>query len=126
MDYLEFLTRRHITKLDPKSVKCVLLEYLCRRHEYQCHAPLVQRYIVSRDVTFHEHVHFFPMSPSYQSPKDDEVLNYLLPTCSFLLIFLTLIFSLVFGRASVYLHIPLRDMFLIIRYLQLPIHSLQK
>lgn len=55
-------TRPHIIKLDPKSLKCVFLGYSRLQKGYKCFDPTLNRYIISRDVTFHENLPFFPMS----------------------------------------------------------------
>ncbi|KAJ9535088.1 hypothetical protein OSB04_un001836 [Centaurea solstitialis] len=63
-----------ITKLDPKSLKCVFLGYSRLQKGYRCFSPTLNRYIVSRDVTFHEKESFFPISPSCpQMDKDDDM-----------------------------------------------------
>ncbi|KAJ9544458.1 hypothetical protein OSB04_024165 [Centaurea solstitialis] len=72
-------TRPHITKLDPKSLKCVFLGYSRLQKGYRCFSPTLNRYIVSRDVTFHENVPFFPVSSSYSLGDSDDLLIYAIP-----------------------------------------------
>ncbi|KAJ9542741.1 LOW QUALITY PROTEIN: hypothetical protein OSB04_029247 [Centaurea solstitialis] len=74
-------TRPNITKLDPKSLKCVFLGYSRLQKGYRCFFSALNRYIVSRDVTFHENSPFFPVSPSSpQRNKDDDLLLYTIPS----------------------------------------------
>ncbi|KAJ9564855.1 LOW QUALITY PROTEIN: hypothetical protein OSB04_000821 [Centaurea solstitialis] len=72
-------TRPHITKLDPKSLKCVFLGYSRLQKGYRCFSPTLNRYIVSRDVTFHENVPFFPVSTSCSLGDSDDLLIYVTP-----------------------------------------------
>lgn len=43
-----------ITKLDPKSFKCIFLGYSEYQDGYRCFAPNLGQYTVAIDVTFHE------------------------------------------------------------------------
>ncbi|KAJ9553858.1 hypothetical protein OSB04_017903 [Centaurea solstitialis] len=72
-------TRPNITKLDPKSLKCVFLGYSRLQKGYRCFSPTLNRYIVSQDVTFHENVPFFPMSTSCSLGDSDDLLIYVTP-----------------------------------------------
>ncbi|KAJ9565708.1 hypothetical protein OSB04_001674 [Centaurea solstitialis] len=72
-------TRPHITKLDPKSLKCVFLGYSRLQKGYRCFSPMLNRYIVSRDVTFHENAPFFPVSTSCSLGDSDDLLIYVTP-----------------------------------------------
>ncbi|KAJ9558569.1 hypothetical protein OSB04_013183, partial [Centaurea solstitialis] len=72
-------TRPHITMLDPKSLKCVFLGYSRLQKGYRCFSPTLNRYIVSRDVTFHENVPFFPVSTSCTLRDGDDLLVYVIP-----------------------------------------------
>ncbi|KAJ9561432.1 hypothetical protein OSB04_006592 [Centaurea solstitialis] len=72
-------TRPHITKLDPKSLKCVFLGYSRLQKGYRCFSPTLNRYIVSRDITFHENVPFFPVSTSCTQRDGDDLLVYVIP-----------------------------------------------
>ena len=69
--------RPHLTKLDPKSLKCVFLGYSRLQKGYRCHCPILHRYLVSYDVTFLENIPFFPASSTYPSQgEDDDLLIY--------------------------------------------------
>ena len=47
-------TRPQVSKLDPKSLKCVFLGYSRLQKGYRCYSPSLNRYLVSADVTFFE------------------------------------------------------------------------
>lgn len=72
-------TRPHLTKLDPKSLKCVFLGYSRLQKGYKCFSPTLNRYIVSRDVTFHENIPFFPMTNCSNPRVSDDLLVYTIP-----------------------------------------------
>ena len=59
--------RPQITKLDPKSIKCVFLGYSRIQKGYRCYYPTLNRYLVSTDVTFVKNIPFFPASSTYPS-----------------------------------------------------------
>ena len=54
-----------VTKLDPKSLKCVFLGYSRLQKRYQRYCPTLNKYLVSADVTFLEHIPFFLTSSTY-------------------------------------------------------------
>ncbi|EOY04903.1 Cysteine-rich RLK (RECEPTOR-like protein kinase) 8 [Theobroma cacao] len=67
----------HVTKLDPKSLKCVFLGYSRLQKGYRCYSPTLNRYLVSADITFLENSPFFSSSSSYDSQgKEDDLLVY--------------------------------------------------
>ena len=70
--------RPHVTKLDPKSVKCVFLGYSRVQKGYQCYCPSLNKFLVFADVTFLEHCSFFPASfkSVEHTGEQDDVLLY--------------------------------------------------
>nr|GEV31520.1 retrovirus-related Pol polyprotein from transposon TNT 1-94 [Tanacetum cinerariifolium] len=64
-------TQPNITKLDPKSLKYVFLRYFCIQKEYRCYSPQLHRYLVSRDVTFHEDLSYFPVTTYRHQEEND-------------------------------------------------------
>ncbi|KAK9063841.1 hypothetical protein SSX86_017713 [Deinandra increscens subsp. villosa] len=69
-------TRPQLSKLDPKSLKCVFVGYCRLQKGYRCYSPTLQKYIVSRDVTFHENVPFFETVVTPQPDPSEEYLQY--------------------------------------------------
>ncbi|GKA33762.1 retrovirus-related pol polyprotein from transposon TNT 1-94 [Tanacetum coccineum] len=73
-------TQPNITKLDPKSLRCVFLGFSCIQKRYRCYSPQLHRYLVSRDVTFHEDLPYFPVTTYRHQEENDDMLVYVSPT----------------------------------------------
>ena len=50
--------RLHVSKLNPKSLKCIFLGYSRVQKGYRCYCPSLQRYLVSANVTFLKNTSF--------------------------------------------------------------------
>lgn len=68
--------RPPITKLNPKSLKCVFLEYSQVLKGLRCYSPNFNKYLVSTDVTFLETTPFFPSSDNPSQGEDDNLVFY--------------------------------------------------
>ena len=68
----------HVTKLDPKSLKCIFLGYSRVQKGYWCYCPTLRRHLVSTDVTFLENTPFSPNPIHTSQGEDDDLLVYTL------------------------------------------------
>ena len=75
-------SRPQVTKLDPKSLKCIFLGYSRVQKGYRCYCPSLGRYIVSVDVTFLENTPFTPSSSHSCQEEDDDLLIYTVTSSS--------------------------------------------
>nr|GFA01111.1 serine/threonine-protein phosphatase 6 regulatory subunit 3-like [Tanacetum cinerariifolium] len=73
-------TQPNITKLDPKSLKCVFLGYSRIQKRYRCYSSQLHRYLVSSDVTFYEDLPYFPITTYRHQEENDDLLVYVSPT----------------------------------------------
>ena len=65
-----------VSKLDPKSLKCIFLGYSHIQKGYRCYCPPLRRYFVSIDVTFFETTPFSLSSTVTSQGGDDDLLVY--------------------------------------------------
>ena len=67
---------QQVSKLDPKSLKCIFLGYSRVKKGYRCYCPPLRRYFMSIDVTFFETTLFYLSSTVTSQGKDDDLLLY--------------------------------------------------
>ena len=65
-----------MSKLNPKSLKCIFLDYSQVHKGYKCYYPTLRRYFVSIDVTFFVTTPFSLSSPITSQGEDDDLLVY--------------------------------------------------
>ena len=68
--------RPQVSKLDPKSLKCIFVGYSHVQKGYRCYCPTLQHYFVSTDVTFFETTSFSLSSHVPSQGEDDVLLVY--------------------------------------------------
>ena len=68
--------RPQVSKLDPKSLKCIYVGYSRVQKRYRCYCPTLRCYFASTDVAFFETIPF-SLSSTIMSPReDDDLLVY--------------------------------------------------
>ena len=68
--------RPQVSKLDPKSLKCIFVGYFHVKKGYKCYCPTLRRYFMFTDVAFFE-ITQFSLPPTVTSPReDDDLLVY--------------------------------------------------
>ena len=66
----------HVSKLDPKSLKCIFVGYSHVKKGYRCYYPTLRRYFVSIDVAFFETTPFSLSSAVPNQGEGDDLLVY--------------------------------------------------
>ncbi|KAL5779663.1 hypothetical protein ACOSQ2_010400 [Xanthoceras sorbifolium] len=69
---------QHIGKLDPRSIKCILLGYSTNQKGYKCYSPTTKRFYNSMDVTFLEQNPYYPKA-DIQGEKSAEYQSWDIP-----------------------------------------------
>ena len=69
-----------MSKLDPKSLKCIFLGYSRVQKGYRYYCSSLRRYLVSADITFFENASFSQDSIHTSQGEDDDLLVYTLPS----------------------------------------------
>ena len=64
----------HVSKLEPKSLKCIFLGYSRVQKGHRCYCPSLRRYLVFADVTFLENTAFSPNLIHTSQGEDDDLL----------------------------------------------------
>ena len=70
--------RPQVSKLDPKSLKCIFVGYSCVKKWYRCYCPTLQRYFVSIDVALFETTPFSLPSTVTSQGEEEDLLVYTL------------------------------------------------
>ena len=68
--------RPHVSKLNPKSLKCIFVGYSRVKKGYRCYYATLRRYFVSIDVAFFETTPFSFSSPVTSQGEGDDLLVY--------------------------------------------------
>ena len=66
----------HVSKLDPKSLKCIFVGYFRVKKGYRCYISNLRRYFVSTNVTFFGTTPFSLSSPVTSQREGDDLLVY--------------------------------------------------
>ena len=78
--------RLHASKLNPKSLKCIFLDYSRVQKGYRCYCPSLRRYLVSTDVTFLKNTPFSQDPIHTSQGEDDDLLVYTLASLALALV----------------------------------------
>ena len=65
-----------MSKLNPKSLKCIFLGYSRIQNGYRCYYPSLRRYMVSADVTFLENTSFSSDPIHTNQGEEDDLFVY--------------------------------------------------
>ena len=65
-----------VSKLDPKSLKCIFVGYSCVQKGYRCYCPTIRRSFVSTEVAFFETTPFSLSSTIMSQGENDDLLVY--------------------------------------------------
>ena len=68
--------RPQVSKLDPKSLKCIFVGYSRVQKGYRCYCPTLRCYFVSTDVGFFKTTPFSLSSTITSQREDDDLLVY--------------------------------------------------
>ena len=68
--------RPRVSKLGPKSLKCIFVGYSRVKKGYRCYCPTLRRYFVSIDVTLFENTPLSLSSHVSSQGEDDDLLVY--------------------------------------------------
>ena len=67
-----------MSKLNPKSLKCIFLSYSRVQKGYKCYCPSLHRYLVFADVSFLENTSFSQDPIQTSQGEDNDLLVYTL------------------------------------------------
>ena len=70
--------RLQVSKLDPKSLKCIFVGYSHVQKRYRCYCPTLRRYFVFIDIAFFETTPFSLLSTVTRQGEEEDLLVYIL------------------------------------------------